>query len=647
MKRIYLNGSCEYQLKEAAEIFLSSFDYVLTDERDKADLVVTSVGGNTKKLRVHKDGKECKISYWQKTHFFRGLTLLLQNAEQEKYESTESVNMDSCGVMLDCSRNAVPTVRTVKEYILQLAKFGMNRLYLYMEDTMEIEEYPYWGYFRGRYSRAEMKECDAFAKMFGITLVPCIQTLAHLRSSLKQPAFAEYKDIDDILLLGEKKTKKLLLALLDTVKECFSGGIVHLGMDEAAHLGRGVYLEKNGWKKPSAIMKEHLEWLSDECHRRGLSPMIWSDMYLSLNFNVSNYYGIPETAVPQHADDLSDNVTLCYWDYYNVGKEFYQKYIRIHRKLGNPMIFAGGAWTWNGIAPNYSRAIRTTVDALDACIEEQVKDVFCTAWMDNGSETPVMTMLPILALYGEYCFGERPTLSKVKERYQFCFKKSWEDYCLMEAFDNEDYFRYKLDEEWTSLYHNKWSRNISKTILYQDCLMSFFEKMQDENQMRKQYIYLKEQLEIVLKKQLTDDDRQLFEYYRILAELLSKKAGIGEAIRTIYRESDKKLEEYDKLQKRLQEIAELAEHLRIIREEIWMYEYKPFGYEVIDIRFGGIGTRARSIKKRISDYLTDKCSKIDELEEEILPYQTFNSVQNQQGNYFWEKIISVGNIEGI
>lgn len=28
---------------------------------------------------------------------------------------------------------------------MRLAEFGMNRLYLYMEDTMEIDGYPYWG----------------------------------------------------------------------------------------------------------------------------------------------------------------------------------------------------------------------------------------------------------------------------------------------------------------------------------------------------------------------------------------------------------------------------------------------------------------------------------------------------------------------
>ena len=46
---------------------------------------------------------------------------------------------------------------------------------LYKEDTYEVNEEPYFGYMRGRYSKAEMKQIDAFARSIGITVVPCIQ----------------------------------------------------------------------------------------------------------------------------------------------------------------------------------------------------------------------------------------------------------------------------------------------------------------------------------------------------------------------------------------------------------------------------------------------------------------------------------------
>lgn len=136
--------------------------------------------------------------------------------------------------------------------------------------------------------------------------------------------FDAYKDIDDILLLQDENTRNLLKDILKTVAECFSGGIVHLGMDEAANLGRGRFLDKYGYHEPSKIMKLHLEWLEVMCKELNLKPMIWSDMYLKLNFGVEDYYSLSEDAEPRNKENMSDKIALCYWDYYNEGIEFYK-----------------------------------------------------------------------------------------------------------------------------------------------------------------------------------------------------------------------------------------------------------------------------------------------------------------------------------
>lgn len=45
--------------------------------------------------------------------------------------------------MLDCSRNSVLNVETIKKYIRLQASLGMNTMMLYTEDTYEVPEYPY------------------------------------------------------------------------------------------------------------------------------------------------------------------------------------------------------------------------------------------------------------------------------------------------------------------------------------------------------------------------------------------------------------------------------------------------------------------------------------------------------------------------
>ena len=55
-------------------------------------------------------------------------------------------------------------------------------LMLYTEDTYEVDNQPYFGYLRGRYSQKELREIDDYAFKHGMELIPAIQTLAHLKS---------------------------------------------------------------------------------------------------------------------------------------------------------------------------------------------------------------------------------------------------------------------------------------------------------------------------------------------------------------------------------------------------------------------------------------------------------------------------------
>ena len=115
------------------------------------------------------------------------------------------------GVMIDCSRNAVMNVPSLKKFIDYLSKMGYNMLQLYTEDTYEIEGEPYFGYLRGRYTKEELNEVDAYAKEHGIEMIPCIQTLAHLNCITRWGGvYGGYTDIGDILLAEDERTYTLI-----------------------------------------------------------------------------------------------------------------------------------------------------------------------------------------------------------------------------------------------------------------------------------------------------------------------------------------------------------------------------------------------------------------------------------------------------
>ena len=84
------------------------------------------------------------------------------------------------GLMIDCSRGAVPSIPFLKRTAERLAAFGLTHLGLYTEDTYTVSGMPFIGFGRGAYTKEEIRDLDDFCFKLGIELFPCIQTLGHL-----------------------------------------------------------------------------------------------------------------------------------------------------------------------------------------------------------------------------------------------------------------------------------------------------------------------------------------------------------------------------------------------------------------------------------------------------------------------------------
>lgn len=219
-------------IRQAANLFLQ--DYSL-DTAPQLEIAVHFVS-DQKNLSCVKEGNSCTITCREPAHFFKAFNMVLHHLEED-FHVEETPNFTKNGFMLDCSRNAAASVPAVKRLIHMLARAGMNQLLLYTEDTYEVPGLPYFGAYRGRYTKEELRELDAYAHNFGIELVPCIQTLAHLRNYLKWPQAEPLKDSADILKVGSPQVYDFIRQLLTSLKDCFQTRNIHIGMDEAVFLG--------------------------------------------------------------------------------------------------------------------------------------------------------------------------------------------------------------------------------------------------------------------------------------------------------------------------------------------------------------------------------------------------------------------------
>ena len=323
-------------------------------------------------------------------------------------------NIRSLGVMVDCSRDAVYTVGALKKYISLLAKMGYNSLQLYTEDTYEADGEPQFGYLRGRYSKAELKELDAYAKGVGIELIPCIQTLAHLGGITRWQEYGSITDTGDILLAGEERTYELIGHMFQTCAECFTSRRINIGMDEAHMVGLGAYLDKHGYRDRFAILSEHLKRVCAIAGQYGFRPMMWSDMFFRLANNGAYYCSGSE--IPQSViEAVPENVELIYWDYYSRDKAHYDGMIRAHQQFRNKLVFAGGAMSWIGFAPNNRFSIEACRAAMQSCAENGVDDVFITCWKDDGAECSLFASLPALFCAAEAARGNADEAASEKK----------------------------------------------------------------------------------------------------------------------------------------------------------------------------------------------------------------------------------------
>ena len=261
--------------------------------------------------------------------------------------SDETSPFTTFGIMLDCSRNAVMRPDHLKRWLRRLALLGFNQCMLYTEDTYEIPGEPRFGFQRGRYSLAELRDLDAYAASLGIELVGCIQTLAHLEQILRWPEYQGVKDYESVLLVGEPKTYELIDKMLDAIGGALRTRRIHIGMDEAWALGRGQYLDRHGQQRKFDIFNEHLTKVVGLCQQRGLQPMIWSDMYFAMGSPTHNYYDLAGVIPPDVVAAIPQEVQLVYWDYYHAEVAFYRDWIGRHRAMGREPVMASGVWTWS------------------------------------------------------------------------------------------------------------------------------------------------------------------------------------------------------------------------------------------------------------------------------------------------------------
>lgn len=552
-------------------------------------------------LKVSHGNGKVIICYSELSGIFRS-ALILKAMGGKDFNVEEKREVKDLCLMIDCSRNAVKNVETVKKLIRILAAAGYTSLMLYTEDTFEVDNEPMFGYLRGKYTKIEMKELDAYAADLGIELIPCIQTLAHF-NQLKRYQYSHFKcfDCSDLLLVGESRTYELIENIFKTLRECYKTEKIHIGMDEAWFLGRGRYLDKNGYKEPFDIILSHLKKICEIAKKYNFKPIMWSDMFWRSAYadkNCVNEDGkvtIPEKVV----SGIPDNVALCHWDYHGLKSEDYYEKLELHSQFNNDIWFAGGTAEDNrGFLPHLTFSLKVASAAIEASKLFKPDALMETVWGDNGGECALMANLPAIVHYAARAIGVRA------ERME-------KEFFALTGMKFGDFMKLEYAQTFAGKYTEEIA-NPAKYGLYNDVFSGYVDAVIDTSD--KKYFYeAKKAIECFE----SGEYGYLFKTAISLNEVLYLKYDVGIRLRSAYRRKDK--EGLGLLAETLGEIEKkLGVFIKDYRRQ-WLKENKPQGLEIQEIRLGGLKERIRGCRERLTDYIGGEIGSIPELEENLLP----------------------------
>lgn len=568
-------------------------------------IAVTAVLGDRLGVSL-KDGK-ATIYYTKKNQFFRELGVLAEQArKQSEFDLSEDAFFEGISAMIDTSRCGVPTVSSICEMIDYLAVMGYDMFMLYTEDTIHLENRPYFGYMRGRYEPADLRAIDDYAYEYGIEVIPCLECYGHMGKYLIWKEARPIKDTAEVLLAREPATFEFLEELISTVSSCFRSKRIHIGMDEAWDMGRGKFLDLHGYVPPFQIFNEYMKELIKITDKYGLTPMMWSDMYYRNCPGVGGYVARDVILPDEIKNEIPDGVELIFWHYGEVHHcDGYM--LKSHKETGHPVIFAGGLWGWIGHFPEHNYAMDTLKFSLDACRQNDVREAMITIWTNDNAECDLFANLFGLSYFAELCYDKNANKEKLRDRFEAVTGGDWNAFYSMSFYHNS----FGEGDDYSAKYSDRF---LGKHLFWQDVLEGMFDAYLVDKPMSGHYAASA----ALMKSYAGGRWDYLYRFAELVFDYLATKTLIAERLVPAYGAGDKET------------LAEIANTLLPMLKEktaavhkahkaMWMSDRNMIGWCNLDIRYAGVVARCDTAMELLTRYLNGTDMAIASLEEEHLP----------------------------
>jgi len=256
---------------------------------------------------------------------------------------------------------------------------------------------------------------------------------------------------------------------------------------------------------------------------------------------------------------------------------------------------------------HYRMTFVTTNAALEACRDENVRDVMATIWGDGGTECPIEGNLLGMQLFAEHAYAPALDPAKLAARFRFCTGGDVEDFMALTDLDR---IPGTPDPE-----HN--TTNTSHYALWQNPMMGLFDRNLAGLDLGAHYAALGERFALAAGR--NGAYGFVFGFEEKLCRVLALKAELGLRIVGAYKAGDRTALSAI-AREDIPELTYRLDDLRRFHRRLWHRTNLPFGWEVMDVRYGGLAAALETARERLGDYLAGDVERLAELDEERLDY---------------------------
>ena len=359
-------------------------------------------------------GKDVELRADSYEGFLYATRTLLQMLAQDKANLavpkgtvTDYPSLEHRMVMLDVARVYFP-VEVLKQYIRTMGWLKMNELHLHLNDNSWNS---YGAYYRvpsekypgvtspQHYSWEDIAEIIAFAKIYGITVTPELDTPGHSRSliavrpELKSPYHPQTELSDVFLDIDKQGTFDMVGTLIGEISAHFDSPDFHIGTDEYM-LGsiKDTALRNALGEK----FRRYINRLNDTVRAHGKRARIWT-----------GFENMPGTTMPD------TTITIDMWDAHNA-REFSGKGYRfinssdmfnyivpgnIIKKYNTDPVFVYEKWNPRTFSKKAEENLRPT--------DKGLYGAKVNIWNDYGPTGPSLSEIARVAVPGMMVFADR------------------------------------------------------------------------------------------------------------------------------------------------------------------------------------------------------------------------------------------------